>query len=130
MPNTILILPAPVLISLTHSRKAIDFISYVYYLPTTHMGPFFMGMVLGHLLKEGYAPRFGKLTLLLGNTISFGFLLAAVFGCYPFRAGWPVDYLWIAIYGGFHRIIWTLGVSFCEKIVVASLLIPCGFAEI
>lgn len=39
------------------------------------------------------------------------FLLAAVFGAYPFRAGWPVDYIWIAVFGGFHRILWTLGVS-------------------
>lgn len=45
-------------------RKAIDFISYVYYLPTTHLAPFCLGMILGYFLVEGCAPKFSTVSII------------------------------------------------------------------
>ncbi|XP_018494158.2 nose resistant to fluoxetine protein 6 [Galendromus occidentalis] len=110
--------PPTMLMMTSQYERAIDFISYVYYMPSTHLAPFCLGMILGHLLVEGCMPKFNNFILLLGNTVSFLCMFAAVFGAYPFRAGWAIDYIWVALYGGFHRVLWTLPV--CWFILVSQ----------
>ncbi|XP_022705612.1 nose resistant to fluoxetine protein 6-like isoform X1 [Varroa jacobsoni] len=102
--------PPAMLMMTAQYDKAVNFISYVYYMPYTHLGPFCMGMLLGYLLTEGYSPKLNTVQILLGNISALLLMAVSVFGAYPFRAGWPIDYKWIVLYGGFHRIVWTAGV--------------------
>jgi len=121
--------PPSMLMMTAQYDNALDYITYVYYMPTTHFGPFCMGLILGYLVVEGFAPKFSTALRVLGNLVALGLMFIAVFGCFPFRAGWNIDYAWMSLYGGFHRIIWTLGVCwfiFCAMTgqggVIAALL--------
>jgi len=90
--------------------KTLDYLSFVYGMPYTHLAPFCLGLLLGCLLVQDSTPTLTSTGVYVGNMVAMLLMFLAVFGCYPFRAGLPVPFELIACYGGFHRLLWTLAV--------------------
>ncbi|KAL1417315.1 hypothetical protein MTO96_006193 [Rhipicephalus appendiculatus] len=86
--------------------RVVETIELVYFRPFTHVATYILGVVAGYMTVQYGKVRIGLLAQWIISLALTGFVL---FITLPWNRGNPPDDITTAIYGGFHRLVWTVG---------------------
>lgn len=111
---------APYMSDITPLDKMNDFMGYVYVKPYCRIGPFLVGMATGYVLDRTQGSSIiRKRYVWLGWTTCAFMMLGVLYAMWPANTGESKPSIaWAAVYGGFARSIWALGLAW---IIFASV---------
>lgn len=111
---------APYMSSITPLDKMNDFMGYVYVKPYCRIGPFLVGMATGYALHRTQGSIIiRKRYRWLGWILCATMMLGVLYAMWPANTGESKpSAAWAAVYGGFARSIWALGLAW---IIFASV---------
>uniref|UniRef100_L7LX95 Nose resistant-to-fluoxetine protein N-terminal domain-containing protein n=1 Tax=Rhipicephalus pulchellus TaxID=72859 RepID=L7LX95_RHIPC len=111
---------APYMSSITPVEKMNDFMGYVYVKPYCRIGPFLIGMATGYILHRTQGSIIiRKRYRWLGWMTCAAVMLGVLYAMWPANTGqYTPSRSWAAVYGGFARSTWALGLSW---IIIASV---------
>lgn len=91
--------------------RLVDTIELVYFRPFTHVATYVLGVVVGYVAIEYGKARIGFVMQLAQWIISLALCGFVLFITLPWNRGNPPDDVTTAIYAGFHRLVWSLGLA-------------------
>lgn len=111
---------APYMSSITPIEKMNFFMGYVYVKPYCRIGPFLIGMTTGYILHRTQGSIIiRKRYRWLGWMTCATLMLGVLYAMWPANTGqYAPSRAWAAIYGGFARTVWALGLAW---IIIASV---------
>ncbi|KAH6948418.1 hypothetical protein HPB50_024311 [Hyalomma asiaticum] len=89
--------------------RVLETIELVYFRPFTHVATYVLGVVAGYFATQYGKVRIGPVMQLAQWIISLALTGFVLFITLPWNRGNPPDDITTAIYGGFHRLVWGLG---------------------
>ena len=82
-----------------------------YWKPYSHIGPFCVGLALGHILAVNRMIRFSKTTRVTGWCLSLLMLFLALFGSHGWTIGKQSHAVINALHSATHRTVWSAGLA-------------------
>lgn len=89
--------------------RVVETIELVYFRPFTHVATYVLGVVVGYLAVQYGKAKIGLVMQIAQWIISLALTGFILFITLPWNRGNPPDDITTAIYGGFHRLVWSLG---------------------
>ncbi|KAL1417317.1 hypothetical protein MTO96_006195 [Rhipicephalus appendiculatus] len=89
--------------------RVVETIELVYFRPFTHVATYILGVVAGYMTVQYGKVRISLVMQLAQWIISLALTGFVLFITLPWNRGNPPDDITTAIYGGFHRLVWTVG---------------------
>ncbi|XP_075741174.1 nose resistant to fluoxetine protein 6 isoform X2 [Rhipicephalus microplus] len=89
--------------------RVVETIELVYFRPFTHVATYILGVVAGYLTMQYGKVKIGVVMQLAQWIISLALTGFVLFITLPWNRGNPPDDITTAIYGGFHRLVWSVG---------------------
>ncbi|KAH8033217.1 hypothetical protein HPB51_008427 [Rhipicephalus microplus] len=89
--------------------RVVETIELVYFRPFTHVATYILGVVAGYLTMQYGKAKIGVVMQLAQWIISLALTGFVLFITLPWNRGNPPDDITTAIYGGFHRLVWSVG---------------------
>ncbi|XP_075550899.1 nose resistant to fluoxetine protein 6-like [Dermacentor variabilis] len=89
--------------------RLVETIELVYFRPFTHVATYILGVVTGYLALLYGTVKIGLVMQLAQWIISLALTGFVLFITLPWNRGNPPDDITTAIYSGFHRLVWSMG---------------------
>ncbi|XP_022256411.1 nose resistant to fluoxetine protein 6-like [Limulus polyphemus] len=97
-----------------------EFSMELYIKPYTHLAPYAVGLLLGHLYLKKPQLAFPKSVKVLGWLLTIGCNLAVVYGVYPWNNGIVPSRPVAILYAATHRLAWTFGVAWVTVLCITG----------
>ncbi|XP_064458656.1 nose resistant to fluoxetine protein 6-like [Ornithodoros turicata] len=95
----------------TDGRRIVDTMSAVYYRPFSHVATYVLGLIVGHMAAKHKGVSLHPVLRGFLWIASFTLNFAVIFVTLPWNRGNLPNDTVNALYGGFHRLLWSLGLS-------------------
>ncbi|XP_076352170.1 nose resistant to fluoxetine protein 6-like [Tachypleus tridentatus] len=92
----------------------------LYTKPYTHLGPYAVGLLLGHMYVRKPHLTIPKNVKILGWLLAISCSLAVVYGVYPWNNGVVPSRSTTILYAATHRLVWTLGVAWITLLCITG----------
>ncbi|KAK8769644.1 hypothetical protein V5799_013891 [Amblyomma americanum] len=89
--------------------RLVDTIELVYFRPFTHVATYVLGVVIGYIAVDYGKAKIGIVMQFAQWIISLALCGFVLFITLPWNRGNPPDDITTAVYAGFHRLAWSLG---------------------
>lgn len=91
--------------------RLVDTIELIYLRPFTHVGTYVFGVVMGYVTVQYGKAKIGLIMQLAQWILSLGITGFVLFITLPWNRGNTPDDITTAVYAGFHRFVWALGLA-------------------
>lgn len=91
--------------------RIVDTIELIYLRPFTHVSTYIFGVVMGYVTFRYGEAKIGPVAQLAHWILSLALTGFVLFITLPWNRGNPPDEITTAIYAGFHRFVWALGLA-------------------
>ncbi|KFM82902.1 Nose resistant to fluoxetine protein 6, partial [Stegodyphus mimosarum] len=82
-----------------------------YFKPFPHMGPYFIGILVGYFLATNPKLKIPRAVQILGWSLASTFCISSLYGTYNWNQGNDYTVLGTVAYASFSKVAWTLGVA-------------------